>query len=78
MLLETLQNVNLTVETYIEFVQQLEFIKKCITNHRTKEKRTAQTNTKFYANTAANGMLGKNNFSDLGKKYSICIRKNHD
>ena len=27
-LLETLQSVNLTVETYIEFVQQLELIKK--------------------------------------------------
>ena len=28
MLLETLQGVNLTAETYIEFVQQLELIKK--------------------------------------------------
>ena len=58
-LLETLQSVNLTVETCIEFVQQQELIQKSITNNRTKEKRTAQTNTKFYANTVADGMSGK-------------------
>ena len=58
-LLETLQSVNLKVETCIEFVQQLELIKKSITNNGTKEKPTAQTNTKFYVNTMANGMSGK-------------------
>ena len=40
-------------------MQQLELIKKSIGNNRTKEKRTAQTNTKFYENTVANGMSGK-------------------
>ena len=60
-LLETLQSVNLTVDTGIEFVQQLELIKKkrSITNNRTKENRAEQTYTKFYANTVANAMLGK-------------------
>ena len=33
--------------------------KKSITNNRTKEKHTAKTNTKFYANTMANGMTGE-------------------
>ena len=42
-LLETLQSIDLTVETCIEFVQQLELIiKKSITNNRTPEKRAAQ------------------------------------
>ena len=41
-LLEMFQSVNLSVEICIEFVQQLELIKKYIANNRTKEKRTAQ------------------------------------
>ena len=39
-LLKTLQSVNLIVETCIEFVQQLELIKKSITNNRTKKRTT--------------------------------------
>ena len=63
-LLEMLQSVNLTVETCIEFVQQLELIKK--------EMQTAQTNTKFYAKTVANGMSGKkNNCPAFSKTCSI-------
>ena len=57
--LETLQSVNLTVETCIEFVQLLELIKKKVSKYRTKEECTTQTNTKFYENTVANGMSGK-------------------
>ena len=53
---ETLQSVNLTIETCTAFMQQLVLIKKSITNNRTKEKRIAQTNTKFYANTQSNSM----------------------
>ena len=70
-LLDTLQSVILTVETCIEFVQQLELIfKKSITNNWTK-KRKAQANTKIYANTVANGMAGKKNCPAFGKTCSI-------
>ena len=56
-LLETLQSVNLTVETRIEFVQQLELIKKY--NQQSNEGEAQSTNTKFYTNTMVNGISGK-------------------
>ena len=52
--------------------------KKSTTNNRTKKKRTALTNPKFYTNIVANGMSGeKNNCPAFGKTCSICKRKNH-
>ena len=74
-LLETLQSVNLTVETYIEFVQRLELIKKRITNNRTKKKRTAQTNTKFHANTVASGMLGEKTIVQPSVRHSSFVNE---
>ena len=75
-LLETLQSVNLTEETCIEFVQQLELIKKkSIINNRTKEKHTAQTYTKFYTNTVANGMSGEKNIAQPLVRH--LQKKNH-
>ena len=54
-LLEMLQSVNLTEETCIEFVQQLELIKKDYIQ-QPNEGEAYSTNTKFYANTVAYGM----------------------
>ena len=68
-LLETLQSVNLIVETCTEFFQQLELI-KCITNYQTKEKCTAEINTKFYANTEANSMSRKKNIVQPSVRYA--------
>ena len=76
-LLEMLESVNLTVETCIEFMQQLELIKKKY-NQQTNEGEVYCTNTEFYANTVANGMPGeKNSFPAFGETCSICKRKNH-
>ena len=71
-LLETLLSVNLTVETCIEFVQQLKLIKKY--NQQPNEEEVYSTNTKFYANTVRE----KNYCPAFSKTWSICKKKkNH-
>ena len=77
--LETRQHSD---ESIVQFAHRLkERARYCefesITNNRTKEKLKAQTNTKFYENTVANGMSGKNNCPAFGKTCSIRKRKNH-
>ena len=76
-LLKMLQSINLTVETCIEFVQQLELIKKY--NQQPNKGDAYSTNKykilcKYYGDQH---VTGKNNCPAFGKTCSICIRKNH-
>ena len=76
-LLEILQSVNLTVETCIEFVQQLELIKKY--NQQLNEGEAYSTN-KYKISCQYCGerhVRVKNNCPTFGKTCSICKRKNH-
>ena len=76
-LLETLQSVNLTVETCIEFVQQLELMKKY--NQQLNEGEAYSTN-KYEILCKYSGkchVRKKNICPAFGKTCCICKRKNH-
>ena len=73
-LLEMLQSVNLTVEICIEFVQQLELIKKMY-SQQPNEGEAYSTNKKFYANTVANGMTGGKLIAHPSARYTPFANK---
>ena len=76
-LLEMLQSVNLTVETCIEFVQQLELIKKY--NQQPNEEEAYSTNKyKILCKYCGEWHVReKNNCPTFSKTCFICKRKNH-